>query len=195
MLAESRIILWLSGMLLLGVGILLGFILTRRTGKKNAHIQELEEQLVQSRKELEEYRALVNEHFMKTSELVDQMTASYRAIFMHLANGAQTLSGQPQEAALKLPEDEMFAHAQPLERSPEESEALPETKRQEAVAGSGEEIEPEKGGQTISRETFEKTATTEESAGAEAQPQDEQITTKTEEVGVESEDTRKDENT
>ena len=198
MLAENRIIIWLSGMLLLGVGILLGFIIARSTSKKNAHIQELEEQLVQSRKELEEYRDLVNEHFMKTSELVDQMTASYRAIFMHLANGAQTLSGHPQEASLKLPEDAIFAHTPSLERAPEDDEARPEAEREEAIAPPDEETEPEKSGQTSSHETLEKTATAEESEGeelAEAQPQDEQISTETEHGGVESDAPRKDENT
>jgi len=185
-------------MLLLGVGILLGIIIARRTGKTNAHIQELEEQLVKSRKELEEYRTLVNDHFMKTSELVDQMTASYRAIFMHLANGAQTLSGRPQEASLKLPEDEIFAHAQPLERAPEEDEAMPEAEREEAVAGPGEETVPEESGQTVTGETLEKTAPAEESEGAElaeVQTQAEQKTTDTEHGGVEPESPLKDENT
>jgi len=185
-------------MLLLGVGIFLGFIIARRTGKKNAHIQELEEQLAQSRKEMEGYRALVNEHFMKTSELVDQMTASYRAIFMHLANGAQALSGQPQEASLSLPEDEIFAHVRPLKKALQEGEAIPEAERKEVAPGPDEETEAEKIGPKIAGEALEKTATaagSEEVEMAETQSQGDRKATETDQGGIEPGAPRKDENT
>jgi uncharacterized membrane-anchored protein YhcB (DUF1043 family) len=187
-LAESKVIIWLSSMLILGLGILLGIIIARRSGKKDAHIQELEEQLVQSRKEMEEYRTLVNEHFMKTSELVDQMTASYRAIFMHLADGAQALSGRPPEASLKLPEDELFVPPRPPEKSMEESEVMPEAGREKVVVGT--ESEPGQSGQTIVGEARENTAMAAESVGEAfeaAVPPDEKKTAKTEQRGVDPE--------
>jgi uncharacterized membrane-anchored protein YhcB (DUF1043 family) len=195
-LAEKRIIIWLSGVLLLALGILLGFIIARRSGKKHALIQELEEQLAQSRKEMEEYRTLVNEHFMKTSELVDQMTASYRAIFMHLANGAQALSGRSPEASLRLPEDEFFTHPQPPEKTREESETMPEAGEERVVAGS--ETDADQAGQKITGEAGEKTAMAEEPAGEEFEAdvlQDAQGTTKTEQRGIDSDAGSKDENT
>ena len=61
MRADSRLIIWLVGMLVLGIGILLGVIIARRTRKKETHIQELEEQLSQSREELAEYRTQVDD--------------------------------------------------------------------------------------------------------------------------------------
>jgi len=156
--AESRFLLWLSSVLILGVGILLGMIFAKLTGKKDdVHRQELEEQLEQSRKEIEQYRTQVNEYFMKTSELVDQMTASYRAIFMHLANGAQALSGLPHDASLKLPENDFFAHPLPPDRSTEDGEFMSEAGKEEVAVGAGDEIEPEQPGQTPTGDAEEKT--------------------------------------
>lgn len=195
---ESRIILWLSGILILGVGILLGIIVARFTGKKDAHIRELEEKLAQSRKEMEEYRTLVNEHFMKTSELVDQMTASYRAIFMHLANGAQALAGRPPEASLKIPEDEFFAIPRPPGMAMEEQEAMPEADREEVAPDTGEETKPEQSGLKTTGAAEEEAVMAEETEGEGTEAgklQDEEGKTKTEQGGVEPETGIKDENT
>ena len=109
MQADNRLILWLAGMLILGIGILLGVVIARRTRHKKTHIRELEEQLAQSREELADYRTQVDDHFMITSELVDQMTASYRAVYLHMAEGARTLCSRDYEAThLKLAESDLF---------------------------------------------------------------------------------------
>ncbi len=44
-----------------------------------------------ARKELEDYKAAVSEHFGKTADLVDNLTNSYRDVFEHLGASAREL--------------------------------------------------------------------------------------------------------
>ena len=56
-----------------------------------------------------EYRNNVSEHFNMTSELINQMTDSYKKVYGHLAIGAQDLcSDQVAEKLLPLQPDAMF---------------------------------------------------------------------------------------
>ena len=163
MQADNRLILWLVGMLILGVGILLGVVIARRTRHKKTHIRDLEEQLAQSREELAEYRTQVDDHFMITSELVDQMTASYRAVYLHMAKGAQTLCSRDYEAAhLKLAESNLF---DTLPTDPEQvTDETPTTTEEDLVsetAGKGVEAALE---EVIDEEGEEKPVVAEESA-------------------------------
>jgi len=101
----------------------------RRSNSSRKRIEELEGQLADAQKELEVHKAQVNEHFMKTSVLFSQMTDSYRAVFMHLAEGSQDLCSS--DAALLKPSDAGFlslAHEE--EKKPLEEEA-PETTAEE----------------------------------------------------------------
>ena len=41
---------------------------------------------------METYKASVNTHFNKTSDLVNELTQDYVKVYRHLAEGAQTLS-------------------------------------------------------------------------------------------------------
>ena len=47
--------------------------------------------VVQLRKEMEDYREEVNEHFARTAELFKETTEKYRDLYEHLAGGAQEL--------------------------------------------------------------------------------------------------------
>ena len=163
MQADNRLILWLVGMLILGIGILVGVVIARRTRHKKMHIRDLEEQLAQSREELAEYRTQVDDHFMITSELVDQMTASYRAVYLHMAEGAQTLCSRDYEAAhLKLAESNLF---DTLPTNPEQvTDETPTTAEEDFVsetAGKGVEDAQE---EVIDEEGEEKPVVAEESA-------------------------------
>ena len=169
--ADSRLILWLVGMLVLGIGIVLGVVIARRTLHKKTHIRDLEEQLSQSREELAEYRTQVDDYFMVTSELVDQMTASYRAVYMHLAEGARTLCSRDYEAAhLKLAESDLF-DTLPTDseqeingtRTPAEEELVSET------AGKGVEEAASPG--NVTDEVEEDTAVFAEESGAVESPE------------------------
>jgi len=150
---DNRLILWLVGVLVLGLGIVLGVIIAKRTRKKETHIRELEDQLTQSREELAQYRTQVDDYFFKTSELVEQMTASYRAVYLHLAEGAHTLCGRDDETAhLTLSGDDPFdpLSADPGQeadnaRAPAEGESSGETADEGVEAATPEHVTDEEG--------------------------------------------------
>jgi hypothetical protein len=56
----------------------------------------LRTELERTRSEMERYKASVNSHFSKTSDLVSELTQDYVKVYQHLAEGAQTLSDSPE---------------------------------------------------------------------------------------------------
>ena len=93
----------------LAVGIVIGITFTRRLGTDAIHVQQLEEKLESMSESHMEYRNNVSEHFNMTSELINQMTDSYKKVYGHLAIGAQDLcSDQVAEKLLPLQPDAMF---------------------------------------------------------------------------------------
>lgn len=71
----------------LGVGFLLAYLLLPRNGR----IQALEEELRTAQSDHTAYRGKVDQHFRKTAELFEDMTGRYRAVYQHMASGAQML--------------------------------------------------------------------------------------------------------
>ncbi|MBL4567359.1 MAG: DUF1043 family protein [Porticoccus sp.] len=54
--------------------------------------KDLEAKLQQSQDQIKDYQQEVTEHFMKTSELVNNLSHSYRDVHEHLATGAMRLT-------------------------------------------------------------------------------------------------------
>ena len=93
----------------LAVGIVIGIAFTRRLGTDAVRVKHLEEKLERMSESHMEYRNNVSEHFSMTSELINQMTDSYKKVYGHLAIGAQDLcSEQVAEKLLPLQSDAMF---------------------------------------------------------------------------------------
>ena len=93
----------------LAVGIVIGITFTRRLGTDAIRVQQLEEKLESMSESHMEYRNNVSEHFNMTSELINQMTDSYKKVYGHLAIGAQDLcSDQVAEKLLPLQPDAVF---------------------------------------------------------------------------------------
>ena len=69
----------------------LGIYIGTRISSDKKRIRELEAELSDTTKELEGYRSKVNNHFKKTSELFTQMTSTYKAVYLHLAEGSHEL--------------------------------------------------------------------------------------------------------
>ncbi|GMG86613.1 YhcB family protein [Biformimicrobium ophioploci] len=63
-------------------------------GGDRARAEELEERLKDADSKLEDFQLQVNEHFQQTSELVRNLTDSYREVHEYLANSALRLSSQ-----------------------------------------------------------------------------------------------------
>jgi len=78
------------GLLVLACGIVVG----RLTGAAARRVGELEVELERARQDSARYRAQVNQHFVKTAELLGVMTASYRSVYEHLADGAKALCSE-----------------------------------------------------------------------------------------------------
>jgi hypothetical protein len=77
------------GILLLGI--LVGAITARLVLPSRRQLRRLTSELESLRAEHATYRGNVTKHFETTSELVANMTASYKAVYDHLATGAQSL--------------------------------------------------------------------------------------------------------
>lgn len=97
----------LGWLLVVAVGIALGFSVGRLWPGSAAKITELERQRDAAREDLRTYRQDVSTHFERTAHLFDKVTADYRGLYEHLSVGARQLSaipGESVEARLAEPE-------------------------------------------------------------------------------------------
>lgn len=89
--------MWVVGILSFllggGIGCIFAYLVFARN-KRNHHLQM---ELSQLTERFTDYRDQVTQHFMRTSELVQEMTHSYRSVYEHLASGAQHLCGEETE--------------------------------------------------------------------------------------------------
>ena len=86
--------LWAIGILGLLLGIGLGAIVTYTLMARNSRTHRLQRELNQLSERFTDYRDQVGQHFMHTSDLVKEMTRSYRAVYEHLATGAHHLCAE-----------------------------------------------------------------------------------------------------
>ena len=87
---------WFFGAIAFATGILLGLLIYRLLNPSAGDVERLKADLERERTEMERYKASVNTHFNKTSELVSELTQDYVKVYRHLAEGAQTLSDTPE---------------------------------------------------------------------------------------------------
>jgi len=87
---------WAIGILSFLIGIALGWIITYTLVVRHGRTHHLQLELDQLKVNFRDYRDQVTHHFMRTSELVQEMTQSYRSVYEHLASGAQHLCGDPE---------------------------------------------------------------------------------------------------
>lgn len=62
-----------------------------------------DESVVSIKRENEAFRDEVNEHFVQTAELINQLTDSYKAVFDHLSDGAEKLVA-PEVSRERMPQ-------------------------------------------------------------------------------------------
>jgi uncharacterized protein len=147
---DTLSVLWLAAgaVVLFGVGLLIGQRLGRtRQGDARQEAEDLKVALRQNEEDLRQYRAHVTDHFTQTADLVRTLTADYRAVYEHMAAGAQTLcNGQVKaltpeslrEYLLPAPNGE---RAQPETTVPQPAALLPE--EQLALAEESHELHRE----------------------------------------------------
>jgi uncharacterized protein len=130
-------------LLLVGVGIALGYGLGRRWPGSAEKITHLERERDAAREDLAAYRRDVSSHFERTAQLFDKVTADYRGLYEHLAQGSRQLSairGEAIDAPLVQPEGRRLAAITPP-REPADA-APPESANREITAAndSGGEV-------------------------------------------------------
>lgn len=81
----------ITGLLCLLGGVALGALMLSLWGPAN-RTREVEERLYRAEDELKKYQQDVTAHFAHTSELVNNLTQSYREVYEHLANSALKLT-------------------------------------------------------------------------------------------------------
>ena len=86
--------IWLILASMLGVGVVFGFFMGRSKGDTSApKVLELEQNLRDTKEEMQSYQSDVTHHFEKTATLVNQLTNSYREVYEHLATSSEKLCG------------------------------------------------------------------------------------------------------
>ena len=82
----------LIGLACLAIGLIIGFTLSRTLHPQERERKDLEEKLQQSQDQIKDYQQEVTEHFIKTSELINNLSHNYRDVHEHLATGAMRLT-------------------------------------------------------------------------------------------------------
>lgn len=82
---------WILALLALAAGLVAGHLLSRRFDDARQQVRALQEELDQARAEQAAYRREVSDHFARTAQAVNQLTASYRTVHQQLSEGARTL--------------------------------------------------------------------------------------------------------
>lgn len=101
---------WSIGIIAFAFGLVVGYVISYYTNPDHTRRQALEQELAQLKEEADQYRGQVSQHFRRTSELVQEMTDSYRNVYEHLATGSQQLCSDPVSTPrLDLPERERLA--------------------------------------------------------------------------------------
>jgi len=86
---------WAIGLTTFVCGIACGIGIAYLMPGNRRRAQELQEKLQRLQQEFDSYHDQVGQHFLKTSDLVQKMTESYRDVYEHLATGSQTLCQTP----------------------------------------------------------------------------------------------------
>jgi uncharacterized membrane-anchored protein YhcB (DUF1043 family) len=75
-------------------GFAAGFFVSRLIDENKKKCEKLENQLNDAKSEMTSYKQNVTDHFVKTSNLINNMTDSYRAIYDHMSDGAKSLCSE-----------------------------------------------------------------------------------------------------
>ncbi len=82
---------WQISIISLVAGTMIGALAYRLFAPSVQKAGKIKTELDVAREELNSYKTNVNQHFNKTSELVNDLTQNYVKVYQHLAEGAQTL--------------------------------------------------------------------------------------------------------
>lgn len=147
----------------------LGFLAARLSSGAARRSRALDEELQHSRAELVAYRAQVSSHFSRTAELVNELTANYRTVYQHLAEGSRALCNgdgprletlqepnpivdERAPVTLDGPPDEVTAHAASPDTPPSENQPPSAAVREHGREGDWYDTPPAEKAEDFSRE-------------------------------------------
>ena len=84
------------GAIALCIGILIGILGYRFLGGSTRQTEKIADELKAAKTELTDYKDSVNQHFHKTSDLVNELTQDFVKVYQHLSDGSRTL-GEPRD--------------------------------------------------------------------------------------------------
>jgi len=141
---------WMWGVVIVAliVGGAVGFLLSYLLGVRDKHAAKLEDELTHLKADFNDYRGRVDAHFVETSELFQDMTERYRAVYEHLATGARSLCSEGlRTQRLEVPESRPLI--EPASEQPEVPKTEPAADEERpqapeaAVAEATEALSPE----------------------------------------------------
>ncbi|MGD8711007.1 MAG: DUF1043 family protein [Ectothiorhodospiraceae bacterium] len=89
---------WMLGILLIGLAAAFGFAAGRMTAPREKQFQSLQNELDETREELQYVRSQVNAHLEQSGRLFGTLAQDYRALFEHYADTARRLGFSDAEA-------------------------------------------------------------------------------------------------
>ncbi len=130
---------WGIGLVAFAFGVVAGIIVTYLFLVETKRAKKLQEELERVQGEFDDHRGRVNAHFQKTSDLFHGMTKQYRAVYDHLAEGAQSLcSEELQTPQLEIPETRLVGTHGPETAAADETAATAESEPPAAESDAAE---------------------------------------------------------
>lgn len=125
-------------------GALAGFLLGLFLLPSPQEVKRLQAEIEDLETKLAEYKDSVTDHFRKTSQLVGEMTRSYKAVYDHLATGARELcDAPPTDNVLEFSEQVVLANAGGATASVDDGPAAADGARDAAARdGAAAQSEP-----------------------------------------------------
>lgn len=127
------------------IGFAAGYFFSRLDTSMQKKCDELEQKLDTAHQEMTNYKQDVTQHFVKTSSLINNMTQSYRAVYDHMAEGANNLCSSSMIAHAKN-QGELDIPTAKLIETESSGEATPENKTEidnEAQSKVDQDVQPE----------------------------------------------------
>lgn len=116
----------ISSLLIFAVGVGIGILVQRYVLSRGTHVALLEKELDTLKGEQLQMKDSLQQHFLQTSDLTQDLTKSYKALYDHLAGGASHFTEKPLadlKHALEKAADDSLAYEAPKDYAAPEAEA------------------------------------------------------------------------
>lgn len=89
---------WINALILVAIGIFIGFVAAWLFMRDNSQHKDLKKALEKSQNELEEYRQELADHFSESANLLDNISRDYNKLYQRMAKASSALiKHQPEQ--------------------------------------------------------------------------------------------------